>query len=147
MRAIMIAAAALGAVLALPTAAAAEDAAATLKRFGLLGVFSRGCGQPATLDNPFTHYVARADGTVKLTYDAGVAESSYIVNSATIISPTVIRMNEVADDGSPFQILLALDGDRIRVIESRDPDSGRMYIAGAMFARDSRETAWEKRCR
>lgn len=147
MRTNMIAAAALGVLALLPTGAFAADAAATLREFGLLGVFSRGCGQPPSTDNPFTHYVAQPDGTVSLTYDAGSLESKYVVRSATIISKSVIRMNEIADDGSPFQILLTLDGDRIRVIESRDPDTGKTYIAAAMFARSDRETAWEKRCR
>lgn len=140
-------AAALGAVAVLPSVAAAEDAAVTLKKFGLLGKFSKDCSQPSSMANQFTHYEAQPDGTVALAYDAAGSKSTYVVNSATIISPSVIVMNEISGDGRPFQVMLTLDGKRIRVIESRDPDSGRVYIAAGRLTANNRESNWETRCK
>lgn len=142
---IVIVAAALAALLA-PSVAAAQDAAATLKKFGLLGVYSKDCKATKSPDNPFTRYEARPDGTVKLTYDAGVGQSGYVVNSATILSKSIIVMDEVSDNGAPFQVLLTLERNRIRVIESRDPRSGRQYISGGILVFNGRENSWENRC-
>lgn len=132
---------------AMPAAASAEDAATTLRRFGLPGVYSKDCAQPASFANPHTRYEAQGDGTVRLVYDAGGSQSGYVVNSARILSPAIIAMEEVSDGGLPFQVVLTLDGKRIRVIESRDPRSGRAYISGGVLVANGRETGWEFRCR
>jgi hypothetical protein len=147
MRLTLIAAVAALAAATAPSIAAAQDAAATLRKFGLLGEFSKDCAQPASIANAHTLYVAQPDGTVKLSYDSGGGQSGYLIHAARILSPALILLEETSDAGTPFQVIVNLDGKRIRVIESRDPKSGRAFVAGGVITGNNRETSWETRCR
>ncbi len=147
MRLTLIAIAAALAAASAPSIAAAQDAAATLREFGLLGEFSKDCGQPASMANSHTLYAAQPDGTVKLSYDSGGGQSGYVIQSARVLSPALILLEETSDAGAPFQVIVNLDGKRIRVIESRDPRSGRAFVAGGVITGNGRETSWENRCR
>jgi hypothetical protein len=132
---------------AAPSVAAAQDAAATLRKFGLLGDFSKACDQPPSPANSRTLYRAQPDGTVTLTYDMGSGQSEYVIHAAKVLSPAVVLLDETSAAGMPFQVILNLDGKRIRVIESRDPKSGRAFVAGGVITGNGRETGWEDRCK
>jgi hypothetical protein len=146
MRIAVLTAAAVLTVMLAPSAAVAADATATLKDFGLLGNFSKDCAQPVSMANSMTRYVAQADGTVALTYDSGSGGSSYTIHAASILTPTIIRLDEKSDAGGAFEVLLVRDGKRIRVIESRDPVGGRAFVSAGVITGNGRETQWETRC-
>ncbi len=146
MRLAVLALSAAAMIASAPASAAAQTAAATLKSFGLLGTYSRDCGQPASGGNSHTRYTAEPDGSVRLVYDMGGPTSGYVVNTAKILSPALILLEETSDAGAPFQVVLNLDGKRIRVIESRDPKTNRAFVSGGVITGNGRETQWETRC-
>ncbi len=131
-----------------PAVAANDDPAQALGDWGLLGSWSRDCADTSG-DASITTYAARSDGKVVLTYNMGpeISPNVYIVNSVRIVSPSQVVMQETYEsDGRPFEVTLHKEGDRIRVMQSRNPETGQVFVRDGVITANGREGNWETRC-
>jgi hypothetical protein len=129
-----------GAAQATPT----QDAA---RSFGLIGVWADDCSQPASRDNEYDTYELSADGSIREMYawGAGTGTNNYRWTNAQLVGPDRIVMDGVFfGNGLGQHVVMVRQGNRARVLESRD-STGRLLVVNGAFPSGG-VSGWQTKC-
>ena len=120
-----------------------------LERLGVIGRWARDCAQGVVSGNPHVVYRRRGDEAEYTVYFPGNSETTRGVTNVREVSPGRIALRFVTKSGdtagSVFDVTMAKQGNRQRVVESKDGD-GKIYIRDGIVLGSGQENPWQTRC-
>ncbi len=118
------------------------------QRFGLIGMWSVDCNQPASPDNTHDTYALESDGSVSLVYDAGpsMQQNRYSWTQGNIIQPDEIQMDGVflGDGVAQHTVLQKNDAGQVRVFGNVD-GTGKILVQNGAFPHGG-APPWSNKC-
>ena len=137
-------------VVASTDAASAQSAQAVLAAFGLLGTWSLNCGLAPGVDNPRLTFSAPVDGDATLKYEFGPTKAprNFVIKRATDLSAERVLIHEYQpDDNSVVDtVLQRLDG-KVRIVWSRESDSGKVLMQNGAAVSSGTTENWFSPCK
>lgn len=138
-----------GAVLALAAGAspaAADDPVAVLRDSTLFGEWMPNCHAPRSLDNFLSVFDLDPEGQARTMYDGGGGRQiTYSLRSGWQDGDRVMT-EQITAKGESIEVVRIIEGDRMRVISSRNVTTGIDYVIDAVFTSDGDPTPFERRC-
>ncbi len=137
---------ALAALLALP--ARATSPRAVLDRLGLLGAyFAADCTRPVTSLNPYTFFrpIDDSRAQIDVMIDPAQRQYSYVIDRAVALGQDQLSISMVNTERR-INLIYALDGGRLRTMESARDGERVAIVARGVFTANGRPTPWLTRC-
>jgi hypothetical protein len=139
----------LAGLLAVPSAAAAQNQAEVASRWGLIGTWAVDCRKPASDDNPHLTYVIRRAGEVTYERDFGARRDVNRVEQLRVGADGGLELVLAYPQLTQTRrILLVMGGDgRTRATANSNPDGSNASITDGKFTVNGQETPWQTHCR
>jgi hypothetical protein len=129
--------------------ASAQSVRTVLSAFELLGSWSHDCGQAPTVDNQRLIFSAPVEGDGTLNYEFGPthAPMSFVIKRATDLSAgrVLIHAYQLDDNSLVDTVLERLDG-KIRIVWSRESDSGKVLMRNGTIVSSGMPENWLSPC-
>ena len=129
--------------------ASAQSVRTVLSAFELLGSWSHDCGQVPAVDNQRLTFSAPVEGYGTLSYDFGptYAPTNFVIKRATDLSAERVLIHEYQPDANSLvdTVFQRLDG-KIRIVWSRESDSGKVLIRNGAIVSSGTTENWLSPC-
>ena len=136
-------------VVASPHVASAQSVRTVLSAFELLGSWSRDCVQAPAVDNQRLTFSAPEEGYGTLNYDFGQtnAPKNFVIMRATDLSAERVLIHEYQpNDNSLIDTVFQRLDAKIRIVWSRESDSGKVLIPNDTTASSGTTENWLSSC-
>jgi hypothetical protein len=138
------------ALASLSTPAGSDASTETMKRWGLIGNWSQGCEQPASMQNSHTRYQLAGSGSVERVRDFGAQKFTDTVTKANVgvqgeLTLAIQVTNPMGKHDREEVLVKGQDG-RIRTQQNRVTNSEDYSVRHGRYANGT-ETPWLSKCR